>query len=68
MKLTKEQVKRMLPGQTLVVDCTDTAELDSVYQTALQARKEIEDRSIAISRSGKTMTVSISVSEKGDSQ
>lgn len=66
MRLTKEQVKKMIPGQRLVVNCTDTAELDSAYQTALQARKEIEGYRVAISRSGKTMTVSISVSEKGD--
>lgn len=65
MKLTKEQVKRMLPGQTLAIVCTDTAELDSTYQTALQARKEIEGHDVAISRSGKTMTVNIRVSEKG---
>ena len=55
----------MLPGQILTVACADTAELDSVYQTALQARKEIDDRDVAISRSGKTMTVGIRVNAKG---
>lgn len=65
MKLTKEQVKRMLPGQVLSIECADTAELDSTYQTALQARKEIDNYDIAISRSSKTMTVGIRVSEKG---
>lgn len=65
MKLTKEQVKKMLPGQILAIACSDAAELDSTYQVALQARKEVGDRDIAISRSGKTMTVNIRVVEKG---
>lgn len=64
MKLTKEQVKRMLPGQILTVACTDASELDSAYQTALQARKEIEDYDVAISRSAKTMTVGIRVDKR----
>ena len=61
MRLTKEQVRTMLPGQMLTVPCTTVAELDSAYQVALQARKEIEGRNVAISRSGKTMTVTIRV-------
>lgn len=64
MKLTKDQVKRMLPGQTLSVHCKDTPELDSTYQVALQARKEMPDFDVAISRSGKTMIVGIKVDEK----
>lgn len=63
-KLTKEQVKRMLPGQMLSVGCNNTAELDSVYQTALQARKEMSEHNVAISRSNKTMNVTIRVGEK----
>lgn len=65
MKLTKEQVKKMLPGQTLAIACSNTPELDSTYQVALQARKEIEDYDVIISRSGKTMTVGIRIEEKG---
>lgn len=68
MKLKKEQVKKMLPGQTLAIACADTLELDSVYQTALQARKEVEGYDVVISRSGKTMTVGIRVIEKGGSR
>ena len=64
MKLTKEQVKKMLPGQTLTITCDNTAELDSAYQTALQARKEVEDFDIQISRSYKTMIVAIRIAEK----
>lgn len=65
MKLTKEQVKKMLPGQTLAIACTNAAELDSTYQVALQARKEIEKYDVIISRSGKSLTVGIRVAEKG---
>ncbi len=68
MKLTKEQVKKMLPGQTLSIACANTAELDSTYQVALQARKEITDNDVIISRSGKTMIVGIRVEEKGGNQ
>lgn len=64
MRLTKEQVKKMLPGQTLSVHCKDTAELDSTYQVALQARKEIDNYDVTISRSGKTMIVGIRVEDK----
>lgn len=56
MELTKEQVKQMLPGQSMVIACDTTSELDSVYQTALQGRKESERDSLTISRSGITMT------------
>lgn len=67
MKLTKEQVKRMLPGQSMSIQCDNAAELDSVYQTALQARKE-SGVGYDISRSAKTMTVSINLVRKGDVQ
>lgn len=65
MKLTKEQVKKMLPGQTLAIACANTAELDSTYQVALQARKEIDAHDVIISRSGKSMTVGIRIVERG---
>ena len=62
MKLTKDQVKKMLPGQVLTLPCATVAELDSTYQVALQARKEAEGmHNIAISRSNKTMTVTVRV-------
>lgn len=67
MRLTKEQVKRMLPGQSMSIQCDNAAELDSVYQTALQARKE-SGVGYGISRSAKTMTVEISLAKKGDAQ
>lgn len=66
MKLTKEQVKRMLPGQSLTVHCKDTPELDSTYQVALKARRLMPEFNVTISRSGKTMTVEIKVDEKSN--
>lgn len=61
MKLTKDNVKKMLPGQVLTVVCVGADELDSVVQTAHQARKELglTDKELSISRSGKTETVVI---------
>ena len=64
MKLSKNQIKKMSPGQVLTVVCDNIPELDSVYQVALQARKEISDKDIGISRSTKTMSVCIRVTEK----
>lgn len=67
MKLTKENVKKMLPGQILTVVCCGSDELDSAVQTAHQARKELgfTDKELSISRSGKTETVVLRRNEKG---
>ena len=69
MKLTKENIRKMLPGQVLTVICNGSDELDSVVQTAHQARKELgfTDGELTISRSGKTETVVIRRNEKGGS-
>ena len=66
MRLTKENIKKMLPGQILTVVCHGSAELDSAIQTAHQARKELglTDEELPISRSGKTETVIIRRMEK----
>ena len=64
MRLTKDQVKKMLPGQILTINCANTAELDSTYQTAAQARRETDKHNISIARSGTAMTITISVTEK----
>lgn len=60
-KLTKEKVKAMLPDDVITVACENAAELDAVYQTAFNARKEIEDKgyNIVMSKSNVTMTVVI---------
>lgn len=68
MRLTKENIKKMLPGQTLTVACSNTPELQSAYETAKQTRREMKaDRfphELSVSCSGKTMTVVIRVVEK----
>lgn len=61
MKLTKEQVEKLLPGQTLTVVCMDAPELNSAYEIAKRTRREMglgaEDFPIACS--AKTMTVTL---------
>ncbi len=62
MKLTKDNVRKLLPGQVLTVVCDDAAEIETVYQTAIQARREpgIDAHgAIEITRSNRTMTVVI---------
>lgn len=59
MKVTKEQIRKLLPGQVLTIPCDNTAELDSTYQTAMQVKREEGMFPIAITRSGKTNTIII---------
>ena len=61
MILTKDLVKKLLPGNVLTVPCENVAELDSAYQTALTARKEMgmTANELYINRSGKSMSVTI---------
>lgn len=58
-KLTKDKVKTMLPTDLICVPCENAAELDSVYQTAFNARSEMGEKgkAIALSKSNVTMTV-----------
>lgn len=58
-KLTKDKVKAMLRKDTLVVFCDTASELESAYQTAIQAKKEMKDsgREVAVSKSGVTLSV-----------
>lgn len=58
-RLTKDKVKAMLEVDFLPIPCDNASELDSVYQTAIQAKGEMGERgkSIAISKSNVTMTV-----------
>lgn len=66
MKLTKEQVEKLLPGQTLTVICNDAPELSSVYEVAKRTRREmgIGADVFPIACSGKTMTVTLRRIEK----
>lgn len=59
MKLTKEQVQKLLPGETLTVACRNVAEVNSNYEVAMNARLEqgIMSSVMPISRSAKTLTV-----------
>ena len=59
MRVTKEQIRKMLPGQVLTVPCDNASELDSVYQTALQVKQEDGMLPLVLSRSSKTNTVVI---------
>jgi TusA-related sulfurtransferase len=62
MKLTKNNVKTMLPGQVLTIVCSDAAELDSVSQTAYQAIRELKadgNNDVSVSTSAKTLSVVI---------
>lgn len=70
MKLTKEQVEKMLPGQTLTAICNDAAELASTYEVAKRTRRQMGVSAVdmPISCSGKTMTVILRRVEKGASE
>ena len=70
MKLTKEQVEKMLPGQTLTAICNDAAELASTYEVAKRTRRQsgISAEDMPISCSYKTLTVTIRMVEKGGRQ
>lgn len=57
-KLTKAKVRSMMVDDIIVVNCNTAAELESVYQTALQVRRE-DGVDIQISKSGVTMTVTL---------
>lgn len=66
MKLTKEQVEKLLPGQTLTVVCTDAPELNSAYEIAKRTRREmgVSAEDFPIACSAKTMTVTLRRIEK----
>ena len=60
-KLTKEKVRSMMPKDCLFIPCDNAAECESVYQTALQTKRELGDsgENIAISKSNVTLSVVI---------
>lgn len=62
MKLSRKQVRGLLPGQTLVAECSDISELLSAYVTATSTRRELrlKPAQMPVSCSYKTMTVSVS--------
>lgn len=60
-KLTKEKVRSMMPKDCLFIPCDNAAECESVYQTALQTKRELGDsgENIAVSKSNVTLSVVI---------
>lgn len=58
-KLTKEKVKAMMTPDIIWVPCNNAREVDSAYQTAVQAKEEMGERgkAVAVSKSNVTLTV-----------
>lgn len=59
--ITKDFIRNMRWGTTATVRCSDAADMDSTYQTALQVRKELGITSdiMGITRKAKELTVII---------
>lgn len=68
MKITKEYIKNLPQGATLTMQCSDTPNLDSVYQTALKSRKEIglTADDMRVSRLAKELKVEVERKEASD--
>ncbi|MDE6338545.1 MAG: hypothetical protein K2K97_02010, partial [Muribaculaceae bacterium] len=68
MDWTKEQVKEVKPCQTLVIECGDAAELNSSWQTAYQARRELgyDKTTMRISQSYVSMKVEVELKRGGE--
>lgn len=58
-KLTKDKVRAMMPKDCLFIPCDNAAECESVYQTALQTKRELVNNgnNIAVSKSNVTLSV-----------
>lgn len=58
-KLTKDKVRAMMPKDCLFIPCDNAAECESVYQTALQTKRELGNNgnNIAVSKSNVTLSV-----------
>lgn len=67
MRVCKQDYKNLRPGQILTVTCPNAAELDSTYQTALKARKELgfNKDDMRVTRLAKEMKVEVERIEKG---
>lgn len=60
-KLTKDKVRAMMPKDCLFIPCDNAAECESVYQTALQTKRELGDNGNIISVSKSNVTLSVVV-------
>ncbi|MDE6535886.1 MAG: hypothetical protein K2K82_07770 [Muribaculaceae bacterium] len=60
-KLSRDKVRAMLPKDCIFIPCDNAAEVESVYQTAIQSRKEMEEEGLKVipevSKSQKTLSV-----------
>lgn len=60
-KLTKDKVRAMLPKDCIFIPCDNSAELESVYQVAVQSRKAMSEEGLRVipevSKSHKTLSV-----------
>lgn len=61
MKLTQQTVKALLPGQTMVIQCDDVCEYESVARVAYFARTnlKIPKENLKISQQARQLTVTI---------
>lgn len=61
MKIGKEYLKGLPVGSTLTLRCDTASEMDSAYQTALTARKDLglDKTSMRISRFAKEMKLEV---------
>ncbi len=58
-RLTKDKVKSMLPNDVIFIPCDTASEVDSAYQTALQAKREMGENGnrVFVSKSNVTLSV-----------
>lgn len=58
-KLSKDKVKAMMQTDLICVACDNALEVDSAYQTAIQAKSEMGERgaNVSVSKSNVTLTV-----------
>lgn len=60
-KLSRDKVRAMLPKDCIFIPCDTAAEVESVYQIAIQVRREMEEGGAKVipevSKSQKTLSV-----------
>lgn len=58
-RITVDKIKALEAGDFITQPCEFAGELESAYQNAWQAKKELTDRDLKLSKSNVTMTVTI---------
>lgn len=60
MKITKDFIRALQPGEVVMAVCKTAAQLDSIYRLAMDVRSDSEDRTeLAVSRGATTLTAVI---------